>query len=144
MNPSKRWLRCTPPQTLTPPIKGGSVIQRVVVLIALLALAACSNQPRVFEKLLYVAPTLSTAPSTQLVTPQLSPVPQCETGCLQVKDDPNAASYRLGLNQISGFTFESGFQYKLRVRFTQTATDGLYIGRSYQLLETLEKTPAGN
>ena len=119
------------------------MIRRVVIFVGLLALVSC-NQPRVSEKLLYVAPTLSTAPNAQFVTPHLSPVPQCETGCLQVKDDPNAASYRLRLNEISGFTFESGFRYKLRVRFTETATDGMYIGRSYQLLETLEKTLVSN
>jgi Domain of unknown function (DUF4377) len=119
------------------------VIQRVVVLIALLALVSC-NQPRVSEKLLYVAPTLSSATSTQLVKPQLSPIPPCETNCLQVKDDLNAPWYNLRLKEIEGFTFESGFRYKLRVRLTETATDGIYLGRSYQLLETLEKTPISN
>ena len=118
--------------------------QRVVVFTTLLALVSCGNQPRVSEKLLYVAPTLSTAPNTQVVTPQLSPVPQCQVDCLQVKDDLNAAWYRLGVNEIGGFAFESGFRYKLRVRFTETATDGMYIGRSYQLLETIEKTPVSN
>ncbi len=120
------------------------MIQRIFALVALFALASCSSPPRVSEKLLYVAPTLITTSSTQLVTPQLSPVPQCATDCLQVKDDPNTAWYTLRLNEIGGFTFESGFQYKLRVRFTETATDGIYIGRSYQLLETLEKTPVRN
>ncbi len=120
------------------------MIQRIVLFVALLALASCSNPPRVSEKLLYVAPTLTTTSSTQLVSPQLSPVPQCETNCLQVKDDPNAAWYTLKFNEITGFTFESGFRYKLRVRLTETVTDGMYIGRSYQLLETLEKTPVSN
>jgi Domain of unknown function (DUF4377) len=115
-------------------------MKRVLASFGLaLALIGC-HQTTVTEFPLYVAPQLYVAPasgSSQL-RPQLSPVPGCYTNCLQVSQNADVTNPTLLFpNEISGFTFEQNFKYKLQVRLTT----GTNFYRTYQLLQVLEKSP---
>jgi Domain of unknown function (DUF4377) len=103
-------------------------------------LASC-NQTSVTEFAVYIAPQLYVKPaaSQNTLRPQLTPVPGCETNCLQVSNFSNGSSqYLLYPNDILGFTFEQNFKYKLQVRLTTTSGS---FNRKYELLQQLEKTP---
>jgi Domain of unknown function (DUF4377) len=60
--------------------------------------------------------------------------------CLQISENSAGPFF---FNQISGFTHEAGFRYKLRVKADwQSNEDVVGAQAILQLLETLEKTPA--
>ena len=62
--------------------------------------------------------------------------------CLRVREHPST-TWTLFYDQIDGFTFESGFEYTLRVRVREIENppaDGSSL--SYRLIAVLRKVPA--
>jgi hypothetical protein len=119
----------------------GGFMKKWMLGVLLGAIFASCNQTTVTEIAIYIAPQLYVKPASSQPTlrPQLSPVPGCETNCLQVSNYSDGSSqYLLYPNDILGFTFEQNFRYKLQVRLTTTSGT---FSRKYELLKTLEKNP---
>lgn len=101
---------------------------------ALLALSGCAATAaeRDQEKILYVGPQL------------VDCVGVAPMKCMQVKDSPEA-QWAYFYEGIQGFTFEEGYQYKLKVAVKQRAPENIPADASSQewhLIKILEKTNA--
>jgi hypothetical protein len=110
---------------------------------SLLLLGAC-NAPIVREYTLEVAPQTKKCVFGWLTVQDPNPnVPnQQVSDCIQAREDSSQPFYHH--REIQGFTFVSGFKYRLRIRSVlQTPVMADDIG-TLQLIAVLEKTPASN
>jgi hypothetical protein len=114
-----------------------NVMHGFIGLVTLAIISSC-EQIQVVEKEMLIAPTLYTAPKTARMTTQLTPINPCTENCLQYRYTPSESWMYLYKDQIKGFTFEAGFNYKLRVKIESSSNST----GSYSLLQTLEKTKA--
>jgi hypothetical protein len=105
-------------------------LQRTLMIAAVSLMgSSCNMLPVETIKVLYVAPTK--APCQTIV----------QTTCLQTREAPDQ-NWDLFYSNISGFVYEEGFSYKIRVGVKSVPNppaDGSSL--SYRLLEQLEKTP---
>lgn len=118
---------------------------RPLLLLALALLPACSNEPGGPEPVDPGAGAELGGPN-QLTWYVASYTRTCtgmyEMQCMLIKDDP-AEDWSNFYDQIEGFTYEPGYDYVLRVAYTDIKNppaDG--PSRTYRLVLQVSKTPA--
>ncbi len=106
--------------------------------LAVIVFSSC-NHLGVQEIDIFVAPTLYTAPKTARVSTQQLIQP-CTENCLQYRVNATDSWLYLYQDQIQGFKFEAGYNYKLRVRVGSGTNPD--FGPTYTLVQTTEKIKA--
>jgi Domain of unknown function (DUF4377) len=119
---------------------------QAVLLVMLVTLSGCFNavisRKPDEQKIVYVAPVaVKCALSIGGAYIPTDPA-QATFDCLQIREDPNL---QWGFTEgIQGFTFESGFRYKLRVNKVYPDPNLADAFPTLNLIEVLEKTPVSN
>jgi Domain of unknown function (DUF4377) len=115
-----------------------NIIRGSLWVVALISMISC-NQIQVQETDMLIASSLYTASKTARATTQQTINP-CTQNCLQYRYNVTDSWAYLYQDQIKGFTFEAGYDYKLRVKIESGTNPD--FGPVYTLLKTLEKTKA--
>ncbi|WP_343539856.1 DUF4377 domain-containing protein [Sphingobacterium thalpophilum] len=110
------------------------------IILLLIFLFSCS---KVNSDQTYIA-QLEIQPTIEYVAPNPPAKPDQPKNILALKvRESNKEEYHLGLDEISGFVFEEGNRYKLKVQITILASPPLDGNdKTYKLLEVISKQQA--